>query len=61
MYPVTAVPPSAGATQVIIALVPEIEVVGAAGVLGAVVGRTAPLPGRDKAELPLTFVAPILA
>ncbi len=35
MYPVTAEPPKAGATQVIATSVPEIAVVGAAGVVGA--------------------------
>ncbi len=39
---------------------PEIEVVGASGVLGAV-GRVAPLPYKDAAEEPKTFVATILA
>ena len=44
VYPVIAEPPSAGATQFIITSLPEIEVVGAAGVLGAVEGIIAPLP-----------------
>ncbi len=43
LYPVIAEPPSAGATQFIRALLPEIVVVGAAGELGDV-GRAAPLP-----------------
>ena len=42
-YPVIAEPPSAGAVQLITTLLPEIAVVGAAGVLGTV-GRTAPFP-----------------
>ncbi len=57
MYPVIAVPPSTGATQVMITSVPEIEVVGAAGVLGAVAGRTAPLPGLDEDEGPMALIA----
>ncbi len=40
MYPVTAEPPLAGATQVIATSVPVIAVVGAAGVAGAT-GSTA--------------------
>ena len=36
LYPVIAEPPSAGAAQVIRTSLPEIEVVGAAGVEGAV-------------------------
>ncbi len=43
LYPVIAEPPFAGATQFITTLLPEFELVGAAGVLGAV-GRAAPLP-----------------
>ena len=46
LYPVIADPPSAGAAQLITTLLPEIVVVGAAGVLGAV-ARTAPLPAGD--------------
>ena len=41
MYPVTAEPPLAGATQVIAMSVPEIVVVGAAGVVGATTDSTA--------------------
>jgi hypothetical protein len=47
LYPVITEPPFAGATQVMITLVPEIEVVGAAGVLGAVAYIVAPLPGGE--------------
>jgi hypothetical protein len=46
LYPAIADPPSEGATQVMITLVPEIEVVGAAGVFGAV-GITAPFPAEE--------------
>jgi hypothetical protein len=42
VYPVITVVPVAGATQVIKTLAPEIVVVGAVGVLGAVI--IAPLP-----------------
>ena len=51
-------PPSAGAAQLITTLLPEITVVGAVGVLGAV-GRFAPLPTGDAAELPIAFCAEI--
>ncbi len=37
-------------------LVPETTVVGAAGALGSL-GRTAPVPDVDAAELPTAFVA----
>jgi hypothetical protein len=57
LYPVIAEPPSTGAAQVIDMLLPEIEVVGAAGALGAVNGRDAPFPVGDAAELPIAFVA----
>ncbi len=40
VYPVTAEPPLAGATQVITTSVPEITVVGAAGVVGATATAT---------------------
>ena len=45
LYPVIAEPPSAGATQTILTVVPEktIEVVGAAGILGAVAESLRPL------------------
>ena len=49
-------PPSAGAAQVIETLLPETVVVGAAGELGSV-GRAAPLPYEDAAEVPKAFVA----
>ncbi len=42
-----AEPPFAGATQFIITMLPEITVVGADGVEGAVAGIVAPLPGGD--------------
>ena len=62
VYPVITDPPSAGATQLIKTLLPEIAVVGAAGILGAVaVDITAPLPKLDAAEGPTTFVAVTLA
>lgn len=41
-----AEPPSAGATQVIKMFVPEFEVVGAAGVVGAF-GSDAPFPDEE--------------
>ena len=44
LYSVIAEPPFAGATQFIITLLSEIEVVGADGVEGAVAGNIAPLP-----------------
>lgn len=48
MYPVIAEPPSAGGIQLIVRLVPEIVVVGAAGTLGFNgIGNTAPLPARE--------------
>ena len=55
-----AEPPSEEAVQLIITLVPEIVVVGAAGVEGAV-GNVAPLPSEDGAEGPTEFMAVILA
>jgi len=62
VYPVITDPPSAGATQLIKTLLPEIVVVGAAGTLGAVaVYITAPLLKLDAAEGPKTFVAVTLA
>jgi hypothetical protein len=62
VYPVINDPPSAGATQLIKTLLPEIAVIGATGILGAVaVGITAPLPWRDVAERPTAFVAVTLA
>ena len=60
LYPVIAEPPSAGATQFIRTLLPEIEVVGAAGIEGAV-AIIAPFPAGDAAELPIAFVAATLA
>jgi hypothetical protein len=60
VYPVINDPPSAGATQLIKTLLPEIAVIGATGILGAV-GITAPLPWRDVAERPTAFVAVTLA
>jgi hypothetical protein len=45
-------PPSSGATQVIETLVSEIEVVGAAGVLGAVTGIVTMLPEADVLPQP---------
>ena len=56
VYPVIAEPPFAGATQVIITLAPEIEVVGADGVEGKN-GIIAPLLLRDVPELPIALVA----
>ncbi len=52
-----AEPPSAGATQFIRTLLPEIEVDGAIGVEGILAGIVAPFPGEEKAELPMEFVA----
>ncbi len=49
-------PPSAGATQLTTTLVPEIVVIGFTGVWGFV-GRTAPFPEVDAAEIPKTFMA----
>ena len=60
LYPVISDPPSAGAFHVTKTLVLEIEVVGASGVMGTS-ASTAPLPDRDAAELPIEFVAIILA
>ena len=54
-------PPFAGATQVIITLVPETVVVGADGVEGTVAGIIAPLPAGDIAEGPIAFMAVTLA
>jgi hypothetical protein len=45
VYPVIAVVPVAGATQLIATLVPKITVVGASGALGAVI--RAPLPAAE--------------
>jgi hypothetical protein len=53
-------PPSAGATQVIKTLLSEIVVIGAIGVVGNV-GRIAPLPSGDAAEVPIAFIALIEA
>jgi hypothetical protein len=48
VYPVIAEPPSAGEIQLIVRLVDEIFVVGAAGTLGFNgIGNTAPLPERE--------------
>ena len=60
VYPVIAEPPSAGATQFIRTLLPEIEVFGADGVEGAV-GIAAPFPAGDAAEEPIALVAVTLA
>lgn len=46
MYPVITEPPSVGEIQLIVRLVAEIVVVGAAGTLG-IYGITAPLPEGD--------------
>ena len=51
-----AEPPSAGSTQFIRTLLPEIEVVGAAGVEGAV-ANIAPFPAGDEADGPTAFIA----
>ena len=56
-----AEPPFTGATQLIKTLVPEFTVVGADGVEGTVAGIIAPFPAGDSAELPIAFVAIILA
>ena len=61
VYPVIAEPPSAGATQFIRTLLPEIEVFGADGVEVAVAGIIAPFPARDVPELPKAFLASTLA
>ena len=47
MYPVIGEPPSAGAAQVIVTSVPDIAVIGAAGISGTIIYRTAPLPAGD--------------
>ncbi len=47
VYPVITEPPSAGATQFINTLMPEFEVIGAAGAEGAVAGITAPFPAEE--------------
>jgi hypothetical protein len=48
VYPVITEPPSeSGATQLMMTLVPETTVVGAAGLLGIVYGSTAPFPGAE--------------
>jgi hypothetical protein len=60
VYPVIAKPPSAGATQFKITLEPEITLVGASGVLGAV-GIAPPFPAGDAAEEPIALVAVTLA
>ncbi len=52
LYPVITEPPSSGATQVIETLESEIEVVGAAGVLGAVTGIVTMLPEADVLPQP---------
>jgi len=54
-------PPELGAAQVIATLLPEFAVVGAAGTLGIVLDSAAPLADEDGAELPLAFMASILA
>ncbi len=56
LYPVITEPPFAGAIQFITTLLPEIEVVGAAGVEGAA-AIIAPLPGGDAVEGPTVFRA----
>ena len=55
VYPVIGEPTSAGATHLISTLLPKIVVVGAAGILGSIVG--APLPAGDAAEVPIKFIA----
>ena len=60
LYSVIAEPPFVGAYQFIVTLEPEITVVGAAGVEGAV-GIAAPFPAEDAAEEPIAFVAVTLA
>ena len=54
-------PPSEGATQFIITLLPEIEVVGADGIAGTVTGNIAPFPSLDIFDYPKTFMAKIIA
>lgn len=49
-------PPSAGATQVIKTLFSEFVITGAIGIVGTV-GRIAPLPSGDAAEVPMAFTA----
>ncbi len=61
LYSVIAEPPFAGAAQFIITSLPEIEVVGAVGVEGAVDGNIAPLPAEDAAEVPKAFMADTIA
>ena len=56
-YPVIGDPPSTGATQAIPTVVLlGFMVVGAAGTSG-ILGRTAPRPAVEKAELPIKLVA----
>ena len=47
VYPMIGEPPSAGAAQVIVTSVPDIAVIGAAGISGTIIDRTAPLPAGD--------------
>ena len=54
MYPVIIVLPYAGANHLISTLLPEIVIVGAAGILGTV---GAPLPAGDAAEVLIKFIA----
>jgi hypothetical protein len=56
-YPVIGDPPSTGATQATPTVVLlGFVVVGAAGTSG-ILGRTAPRPAVEKAELPIKLVA----
>ena len=56
-YPVMGDPPSTGATQAISTVVLlGFVVVGAAGTSG-ILGRTAPRPAAEYAELPIKLVA----
>ena len=41
----------------IVTLVPDIAVIGAAGVSGTIIDSCAPLPGSDLDELPQKFTA----
>ncbi len=57
VYPVIAEPPSAGGDQSIKTLLPEITVVGVAGVEGTVAGIVAPFPQSESPDLPIAFLA----
>ena len=56
MYPVIAEPPLLGATQLVTTLVPEIAVVGAAGVAGTAAAKVVITTSLDQTLNPTEFL-----